>query len=218
MLGQHNIPKTKSRIAHLLVIAFLITVVLSGYWLKCRVGIDFFENYTLSKYFPFNYIIPNNVIDDPSPGMLIDDSFNSFSLFSNWSHLWSREKERATRGYDSHGIDDSRCLLIKSSSDKSWSYSYKKYFRVKKGDKFSFKVSVKLQGDKLSAYARVIAFDESKDAVSWSYISEKIDKTDEWVTMERAFIISDEISFIKFKVSGNGVGEYRFDDISFSKK
>ena len=76
----------------IMTLAVFLAISLSGYWLKTRIGIDFFEGSTLSKYFPFNYLVPNNVIDDPPPGIILDDSFDSFSLFGNWTDLWMREK------------------------------------------------------------------------------------------------------------------------------
>ena len=215
MPNQNNIPsKTK---LYILACALLILVSLSGYWLKTRIGIDFFEGSTLSKYFPFNYLVPNNVLDDPPPGIILDDSFDSFSLFGNWTDLWMREQGKVAKGYDQKGRNNSRCLVIKSSSTKSWSSSYKKYVRVKKGDVFSFKVSAKLQGDTIAGYAGIATFDEKKQAISWNYISGKIDRTDEWVTVEKTFTIPEGITYIRFKLSGTGSGETRFDDIVFEK-
>ena len=129
-----------------------------------------------------------------------------------------REKGKVIKEHDSYGLNNSRCLVIKSSSTKSWSCSHRKYVRVKNGDVFGFKVSVKLQGDKLKAYAGVAAFDETKHAISWNYISEKIDRDAEWVTVEKTFTIPEGITYIRFRLAGTGVGEFRFDDIYFLKK
>ena len=211
-------PKALRPKLFILACAALITISLSGYWLKTRIGIDFFEDYTLSKYFPFNYIVPNNVMDDPSPGIILEDSFDSFSLFGNWTDLWMRDKGTVTTGQDLHGIKNTRCLIIKSSSTKSWSCGHKKYVRVKEGDVFSFQVSVKLQDNKLSAYASVAAFDDKKQAISWNYISEKTDLAGEWITIEKTFTISESITYIRFRLTGTGVGEVRFDDVFFLKK
>lgn len=191
--------------------------LLSGYWLKSQLGIDFFAGDTLSKYFPFSTLVPNRVIANPRSGILFHDSFDSFSLFGNWNDLWMRENGRVTRTYDPQGVGYSRCLLVKSSSTESWSSTHKKYIQVQQGDTFKFTVSVQLQGEKLSAYAEVSVFDEKKNVLFWNYISEKNDLTGEWVTMESSFTIPEGISYIMFKISGAGVGEYRFDDITFSK-
>jgi hypothetical protein len=194
-----------------------ILAVLSGYWLKSQLRIEFFEGDTLSRYFPFNYLAPHRVIKPPRSGILLHDSFDSFPLFGNWSPLWMKEQGKVTKTYDAQGIDNSRCLLIDSSSAESWSCSHKNYIQSAPGDTFSFTASVQLHGDKLSAYASVAAFDEKKKAVSWNFISEKIEKTGEWVTVEKSFTIPEGISFLMFKISGAGVGEYRFDNITFSK-
>jgi hypothetical protein len=89
---------------------------------------------------------------------------------------------------------------------------------VQKGDIFSFEVFVKSQGDNISAYAGVAVFDENKKAISWSYIKNKVDKTGEWVKVEKKFTIPDGIDYIRFRLFGAGIGEYRFDDINFRKE
>ena len=203
---------------HILALAVFLAIILPAYWLKSQMGISFFENYSLSKYFPFNYLVPNNIIDDPPIGIILHDSFDSFSLFGNWGNLWMREKGRVTKEYDRKGLNNSRCLVIKSKSTKSWSCSYRKYIRVKEGDAFSFKVSTNMQGQTPTAYAGISTFDEKKEVISWNYVSEKTERTGGWVTLEKTFTIPADISFIRFKLSGTGAGEYRFDNISLKKQ
>ena len=49
------------------------------------------------------------------------------------------------------------------------------------GDVFSFEGFAKIQGDKISAYIRIAAFDKYKNPIKWNYISEKVDKTKKWI-------------------------------------
>ncbi len=129
-----------------------------------------------------------------------------------------REEGKDTVGYDSHGIKNSRCLLVKSNSTKSWSYSHNKYVEVLEGDIFSFEGLANLQGDKISAYAGIAAFDKQKNPIKWNYISEKVDKAKKWIKIKNKFIIPNGISHIRFRLSGVGIGEFKFDDISFRKE
>lgn len=208
------------RIYTLCLLAFLLFILigLSGYWLKSQLGINFFGDISISRHFPFNFLAPHKVICNPQPGILLHDSFDNYSFFDNWNKLWMREEGKVTKEYNSRGINDSRCLLIKSSSSGSWSLSHKKYIQVKKGDTFTFTVSVELYGENVSAYAGVAAFNKRKKAISWNYISEATERATEWVTLDKSFTIPEGIAFIQFRLSGIGAGEYRFDDVRFLKK
>jgi hypothetical protein len=208
----------KTKLAYGVLVITAIALGLSGYWLKCHMGINFSENYSLSKYFPFNYLVPRQVISNPVPGFLLDDSFDSFSLFSNWTPLWMREKGKVIKGYDANGIANSRCLFIKSISTKSWSCSYKKRIRVHEGDVFTYNVAVKLQGDNLFAFAGVTTFDAVEKVISWNDFRELTERSNEWVTINKTFTIPEGIAYIGLKISGTGEGEFRFDDIFFAKK
>jgi len=201
----------------LFVLFLLIIIVLGAYWLKCRMSIDFSEKYSVSKYIPFKYLTGNDVIAYPEPGVLLSDSFNSRRLFRNWSNLWMREKGSVTRHYEPGGSNNTRCLVVTSTSEKSWSIPHNKFVEVKKGDTFSYEVSVRLQGGNIAAYAGVAAFDENKHAVSWDYNLQKADATGRWVRIEQQFRIADVVPYIQFRIVGTGAGEYRFDDVRFEK-
>jgi hypothetical protein len=86
------------------------------------------------------------------------------------------------------------------------------------GDIFSFEGSVKLQGHKISGYAGVAAFDKEKQAIKWNYISEKVNVPNKWTNVKKSFIISSGIHYIKFRLTGVGIGEFHFDDIRFKKE
>lgn len=217
--GKPNLDKrSKFHLVYLIPALIFIITVLSGYWLKSQLGFNFFSGNTLSNYFPFNQLVPNKIIHNHQPGIIFNDSFDTFAIFGNWNPLWMKEQSRVVKSYDPKGIDNSHCLLIKSNSTESWSCTHKNYIQVNRGDTFTFTVTVKLLGDKLAAYAGVAAFDDKKNVASWKFFSEKIDVTGKWVTVERSFTVPKGVSFIMFKISGIGVGEYRFDNVIFSKE
>ena len=86
------------------------------------------------------------------------------------------------------------------------------------GDVFSFEVFAKIQGNKISAYAGIAAFDKQKNPIKWNYIAERVEETNEWIKIKKRFIIPDNIKYIIFKLSGIGIGNLKFDNICFSKE
>ena len=75
-----------------------------------------------------------------------------------------------------------------------------------------------MTGDKLSAYLSVAAFDKNSDVIDWNLIRSSADRTGEWIKVEKQFVISDDIiRYIRFRLVGEGNGEYRFDNIIFRK-
>ena len=212
--NMYKVQKAQSKTAAILVLA---VIFLLGYWLKCQVGIGFSPQVSLSGYFPFEYLQRNKVISSPGPGTLLQDSFDSSRLFGNWTGLWMREPETVEKYVGRGGIDGSRCLVITSRSPGSWSCSHNKFVEVESGDRFSFEVWVKLHGNKPASYAGVAAFDGNRDAVSWDFVSDKTSQTGAWVKLEKTFTVPEGIKYIKFKLSGSGSGEYRFENVSFSK-
>ena len=192
--------------------------VLFGYWAKCQTGTDFSGSISLSNLTPFKYLQRNDVISVPEPGIILNDSFETRPIIRNWSDLWMRDKGKVIVGYDSHGTNNSRCLLIKSTSTKSWAYSHNKYVEVLEGDVFSFEGFAEIQGDKISAYAGIAAFDKQKNPIKWNYIIKKVDKTKKWIHVNNRFTVANGVYYICFRLSGVGIGEFRFDDISFRKE
>jgi len=154
----------------------------------------------------------------PEPGILLDENFNTKKIFKKWSDLWMREEGAVSKELSSDGLNGSKCLLIKSSSKGSWTYSHNKRVEVKKGDIFYFNGMVNINGDNISAYLSVSARDENKKVIDWNLFKEKVNRTGVWVGVEKYFTINDDnIRYITFRLAGIGSGEYRFDDITFRK-
>ena len=150
------------RKALLLVLVITITV-LSGYWFKAMLGIDISEAYSLSEYFPFKYVTKDHTVH-PEPGETIfNEPFNSKSFFErDWWFLWMRDKSRVIANYDFGGINNSRCLLIESSSKNKWSYTYRKYMEVQQGDVYSFEGFAKVMDKDLSLAFTIASFDKDR--------------------------------------------------------
>ncbi|MCP4992098.1 MAG: hypothetical protein GY928_40440 [Colwellia sp.] len=202
-----------------LISLFALTIfILIGYWIKCQTSTNFSESISLSNLTPFKYLQRNDVISVPEPGIILYDSFEKRPIISNWSELWMRDEGKVTKDYDSHGIKNSLCLLVQSNSSKSWAYSHNKYVEVLEGDIFSFEGLANLQGDKISAYAGIAAFDKQKNPIKWNYLSEKVDKTKKWIKVKNRFVVPNGINYIKFRLSGVGIGKFKFDNICLRKE
>ena len=200
-----------------LLLIFLPAFLVSVYWLKVQSGINIFGSLSISAYFPFKYFM-SNIISSPDPGIIFDENFNSQGVLKKWSNLWMKEKGTVTKHFPSEGFDQSRCLLIKSSSKGSWTLSYNKMVEVEKKDIFYYEGFVNITGASLSAYLNVAAYDQNQKAIDWNYFKEKVERTGVWTRVERQFTIDDDkIKYITLRLVGVGNGEYRFDNITFRK-
>ncbi len=201
-----------------LAIFVIAIIVLGGYWFKATVGVNIFESYSLSNYFPFKYLI-KEVIVHPQPGeIIIYESFNSKSIFKrNWWFLWMREEDKVTINYDLNGINDSRCLSIKSSSKMKWSYTYYKFVEVQKGDVFRFEGLAEIQDKDLFLAFTIASFDKDKKVLKWNSDQPGIYRNNQFEMLTKKFTVANGTRFIRFRITGSGVGTFRFDDIQFKK-
>ena len=93
-----------------------------------------------------------------------------------------------------------------------------KLIEVKKGDSFNYEIEIKLTGDDISAFAGIDAFNEDKKAINWNYDKIEVNESNKWCKVVNTSVINDDISYIRFRLSGLGEGEYRFDNICFRKE
>jgi hypothetical protein len=129
-----------------------------------------------------------------------------------------REEGTVVQEFADDGLNGSGCLLIKNSSTGSWSYSHKKLFEVKKGDRYYFEGIANIQGQDISAAFSVAAFDPEKKVIDWNLIKQSIVKKGDWIKVATHFDVEeDAIKFIQFRLVGKGIGDYRFDQIEFHK-
>jgi len=202
----------------LIVICIIVFSLISAYWIKILIGINIFESYSFSKYIPFKYQMVDSTLRPESGDIIINESFNTTPILKrNRWYLWMREKGKVVRDYDTNGFRNSKCLLIKSNSDKSWSYSSPKFIQVKKGDVFSYKGFSNLQGENVHATFCLVSYNKDKNVIKWDYEKTNISQTNEISKIEKRFTVTDGISFIKFRITGGGAGKFRFDDIEFRK-
>lgn len=200
-----------------ILLSALILFILFGYWVKCQVGINVSGSISLSKLVPFKYLQRNDVIPLSESGIVLNEPF-TIPITRNWSKLWMREEGKVTRGYDSKGINNSRCLLIKSNSKKSWLCNHNKYVQVTKGDFFGFEGFARVEGADVSAYLGVASFDVNKKVIKLNYVKKKIDERGVWTKVNEHFKVSDGIEYIQLRITGSGIGKFRFDDIKLIRE
>ena len=197
----------------------IIIFILFSYWLKCQLGIEFSDSIDISQYIPFSYLSRNEVIKAHKQGELISETFNRPKwLLNNWSELWMAENGKVTQAYDNSGTNNSRALLIKSKSSKSWAYSYNMFVQVNPGDKFILEGFVKVEGKEATAYIGVASFDMNKNVIDYDYIRKGVSESETRAKTEEMFTVADGIGYICLRLTGSGVGECRFDDIRLIKE
>jgi len=202
-----------------IVVSCLVLIIIAVlYWVKCELGIDVLKVHSFSHYRFFAYLTHNDTIRSSGPGMLLQDSFEPFRIRNKWLGLWTEDKDKVIQGYDSNGIENSRCLFIKSASQKEWSCSHNRFVEVKRGDVFSYSVCVQLRGEGIRASASVDSFDKDKKVIQWGYVTQQVKENGTWVKMGRKFMVNDDVKYIRFRLSGTGPGKYWFDDVYFRKE
>ena len=92
------------------------------------------------------------------------------------------------------------------------------FIQAKPGDNFSFEGFVKADGKTATAYLGVASFDVNKKIIDYSYVKKKVDKNKVWTKVNEHFKVSDGIEYIRLRLTGSGIGEFRFDDIKLIKE
>ena len=69
---------------------------------------------------------------------------------------------------------NSRCLLVESSSKNKWSYTYRTYIEVQKGDVFSFEGFARVPDKDLSLAFTIASFDKDRKIVLFNPACEQI--------------------------------------------
>lgn len=205
-----------------ILVSALLFLFFFGYWFKYQMEIDFIKTFSLANYLPIQFLKKNvdtadNIVFPTEAGDLLNDSFESKRSTDNWWKLWMREKRKVTQGYDLNGVSNSHCLLIKSNSEKDWSYQYNKLIKVKEGDIFNFEGFVKAQDESIGASLSVVLYDENRKVIQWHYAKEDVRETGGWVKVKRGFIVPKGVEYIRFRLTGFGKGKFWFDNIRISK-
>lgn len=204
---------------HYWIIALVMILVLgsTAYWVKNRLGINFFESMSASSHFPFN-LLYNDVLKVDQPGTVIYEDFEQSRIFKRWSDAPFRGDPRVTHKVIQGGEgNSSRCLQISSHRKNRWVFKFSKYITVTKGDLFQVKGRLKIEPDSKPAFFSIAGFDADKNPIDWSMATHKVTQKGSWINTEKQFSITDEnIRYISFRLLGRR-GVYRFDDLLLNK-
>ena len=58
----------------------------------------------------------------------------------------------------------------------------------------------------------------NKKVIKYSYVRKKMNKSKMWTKVNERFKVSDGIEYIRLRLTGSGIGEFRFDDIKLIKE
>jgi len=203
---------SKFKVHYILII---IVGLLFIYWLKNQYGINFFENNSLSHLIPLKVLQKNRVINRPLPDTLLLDNFDSRLSFNNWLGLWTMQEGNPVQTSGFNEKNQSRCLVI-HADNIFFGLSHDKFVEVKKHDSFRYSVKVKIENIGDAAVVCIDAFDQNKNVMKWSYRYRTIKKYHHWVNITEDITITDNISYIRLRLSGYGRGQFKFDDIIFT--
>jgi hypothetical protein len=92
------------------------------------------------------------------------------------------------------------------------------FIQVKQGDRFSLEGMVKADGKDAAAYIGVASFDVNKKIINYSYVRKRVNKSKVWAKVSDHFVVSDGIEYILVRLTGSGIGEFRFDEIKLIKE
>jgi hypothetical protein len=110
-----------------------------------------------------------------------------------------------------------RTMTIRANTTERWNGNFTRFVQVNAGEHYQYSIRVRMTGAASYARASLITYDANRKALSWSNFTAKVVGHDEWLDLRRNFTIPAEVQYIKFRLTGAGIGEYRFDDFVLNK-
>lgn len=200
----------------------ILLFLFASYYIKCRQGINFFTNFSLSAYFPFDFLHKNSkksliILKNSESGEILTETFerNLFGI-RNWN-LWAQDQGEVHHEFNLSGENKSRCLLVKSKSSKNWSCKFDKFIEVNFGEIYKLDGDMEIEGLKCIAGFSVTLYNNKTKAIKWSYAKITSNKTDEWVKLSNEFTIPADVKYIRLNITGSGKGISKFDNITLKK-
>lgn len=204
------------------VLILLIAGFLSAYFVKCQLDICLIKDFSLDRFPPLNLLQnrnPFHIIHDPQANVdLFSNKYIFVSGLGRWNDLWMREKDGVTLDAGPDGADHSPNLAITSRSQKDWALGHKRLIEVKPGDSFSFSGRVKTSSEQAIGSLSVALYDADRQVKQWDYAIESVSRADHWRKIERQLVVPSGIRYIRFQLTGKGVGKVWFDKITFKKQ
>lgn len=194
------------------LIIFSVFVVLGiGYWIKCQNDIDLISNWHLGDILPVQ-TLHKHVHSITFAKVSSNPNGLSTKNKSDWHKLWMREEDSAICE-----IKDGR-IVITSKCVKDWSLSHSELIETRFGDKFAFSGRGKIGGKDAHAVLGVVLYDKEKKVIKWHHGAQKVNVSGKWELVKGEFVIPQGVGFICFRLTGDGIGKFQFDDLRFIGK
>jgi len=194
----------------IVIAAVLLFVSLFSYWLKCQLDINLVKSFSLSEVLPVQPLQKKCAVAYASsfnPGMTLE-----LQKPSDWQKIWMREKDAVSAEFKDGGR-----ILVDSKSKQDWSLSHDRLVEAQAGDVFGFSVQVQNRAKDLTSALSVILYDQNKKVLKWHYARKWLSQTGT-ADLANEFVVPCGVSFIRFRLTGAGIGNSEFAEVRFYRK
>jgi hypothetical protein len=198
------------------VVATAFLVFFSAYWLKNFLGLNIFGELSLSRYPVFSALDSQVINSQPFPELVIADSFDETGPLASLKREWKFHGSTVEMGPDPNNPSN-RTMTIRANTSERWSGNFTRFVQVNAGEHYQYSIRVRMNGAASYARASLISYDTDRKALSWSNFTARVVGHDEWLDVRRNFTIPVGVQYIRFRITGAGIGEYRFDDFVLNK-
>lgn len=192
------------------VVAVVFAVSLFAYWLKCQLQINLIKSFSLSQVLPVQSLQKSCAVAHASEFALGKTLL--LEKPSDWQKIWMREKDSVSVEFKDAGK-----IFVHSASKQDWSLAHDVLVAVQPGDVFGFSADMAHDAKELTSSASVVLYDKNKQVIRWHYGRK-------WLSGKGAkraaneFVVPYGVSFIRFRLTGSGVGKSAFANIKFYRK
>ena len=201
------------------IVAVVTTAVLisfSAYWLKNFLGMNIFSELSLSRHPVFSTLDSQVINNQRLPGMVTADSFDEAGPLASLKREWRFHGSTVEMAPDPNNPSN-RTMTIRANTTERWNGNFTRFLQVSAGEHYQYSILVRMTGEDSYARSSLITYDANRKALSWSNFTARVARHDEWLNLQRNFTIPAEVHYIKFRITGAGIGEYRFDDFVLNK-
>ena len=198
------------------VVTTAVLISFSAYWLKNFLGMNIFSELSLSRYPIFSTLDSQVINNQPFPGVVMADFFDETGPLASLKREWRFHGSAVEMAPEPNNPSD-RTMTIRANTTERWNGHFTRFLQVSTGEHYQYSIRVKMTGEDSYVRASLITYDANRKALSWSNFTARVAGHDEWLDLQRNFIIPAEIHYIRFRITGAGIGEYRFDDFVLNK-
>lgn len=211
-------PKARSAGKRIFYIAIAGLALAYLYWLKNVAGINLLKDFSLSAYFPFNLLKPEFIMY-PEPGQLIlaEDFEPGSPNPVEWMDVYTTDPAGVTVSYEPTGVNASTCLVVKNPIEQRWHITHRYQIAATPQGKFSMEAMLWRSGTGGSAELQVGTIDDKGRVINRNIWHVGSSTQGSFERVGTVFSVSPDAAFIRFRLAGEGPGEFRFDNIKFRR-